>query len=43
MEQLAGWLFLVGLAVVNLVVYILIDGYFEGDIEGVQPEKTVDK
>ena len=43
MENFAGWMFFVLLAIVNTVVFILIDGYFEGDIEGVQPEKTVDK
>jgi len=40
MENVAGWLFLVLLAVVNTVVFILIDGYFEGDIEGVKPDES---
>ena len=40
MENFAGWAFLILLAIVNTVVFILIDGYFEGDIEGLQDEVT---
>jgi len=36
MESLAGWLFFVLLGIVNTVMYILIDGYFKGDIAGVR-------
>jgi len=36
MENLAGWLFFMVLATVNTVMFILIDGYFEGDIAGVR-------
>jgi len=36
MESLAGWLFFMVLATVNTVMFILIDGYFEGDIAGVR-------
>lgn len=35
MESIAGWLFFILLVVVNTVVYMLIDGYFEGNIAGV--------
>jgi len=38
MENFAGWLFLICLAIVNTVMFVLIDGYFEGDIEGVKRE-----
>lgn len=34
MENFAGWSFFLLLAIVNTVVFILIDGYFEGDIAG---------
>jgi len=38
MENLAGWLFFMVLATVNIVMFILIDGYFEGDIAGLVDE-----
>jgi len=38
MESFAGWMFFVLLAIVNTVVFILIDGYFEGDIEGLKDD-----
>ena len=36
MESLAGWLFFMLLVIVNTVMFILIDGYFEGDIAGLR-------
>jgi len=36
MESFVGWVFFVLLGIVNTVMYILIDGYFEGDIAGVR-------
>ena len=38
MESFAGWMFFILLTVVNTVVYMLIDGYFNGDIAGVLDE-----
>lgn len=35
MEMMAGSLMFIVLIVVNTVVYVLIDGYFKGDIPGV--------
>jgi|DEB0MinimDraft_3_1074331.scaffolds.fasta_scaffold03318_7 hypothetical protein len=43
MEQFAGWMFLITLAIVNTVVYMLIDGYFKGDIEGVKDDDIYDE
>lgn len=39
MDMIAGWLMFVLLIVVNTVTYILIDGYFEQDLEGVRDEE----
>lgn len=36
MDMMAGWLMFITLAVSNTVIFLLIDGYFEGDIEGVK-------
>ena len=41
MENVAGWMFFVLLIIVNTVCYILIDGYFEGDIEGLKEDSNV--
>jgi len=38
MEMFAGWLFFVCLMIVNIVTYILIDGWFEGDIAGLRDD-----
>lgn len=38
MEQIAGWLFFITLAVTNTVLFLLIDGYFEGDIDGLRDD-----
>ena len=38
MQIMAGWLFFILLIVVNSVVYMLIDGYFEGDIDGLRDD-----
>jgi len=35
MDIIAGWLMFILLIIVNSVVYMLIDGYFENDIPGV--------
>lgn len=36
MDSLVSWLFFIVLMVVNTMVYILIDGYFRGDIAGLR-------
>ena len=38
METIAGWMFFILLIVVNTVIYLLIDAYFEGDIEGLRDD-----
>ena len=38
MEHIAGWLFFITLAVTNTVLFLLIDGYFEGDIDGLRDD-----
>lgn len=38
METAAGWMFFTCLIIVNTVLYMLIDGYFEGDIAGLRDE-----
>lgn len=39
LQSLAGWGLFVCMIVCNWVIFILIDGFFEGDIEGVKYEK----
>ena len=39
LQSLAGWGLFVCLVVCNWVTFILIDGFFEGDIEGVRNER----
>ena len=41
MDIIAGWLMFVLLIVVNSVVYMLIDGYFENDIPGVLEDDEI--
>ena len=38
METFAGYSFFILLIIVNSVVYMLIDGYFEGDIKGLRDD-----
>jgi len=40
MDQLAGWMFFTLLIIVNSVLYMLIDGYFTGDIDGLRDDDT---
>ena len=37
--ELAGWGLFVCLIVSNWMIFVLIDGFFEGDIEGVRDER----
>ena len=39
MEMIAGWLMFTLLIVVNSVIYMLIDAYFEKDLEGLRDEE----
>ena len=34
MDIIAGWGMFISLVITNIVIYLLIDGYFEGDIAG---------
>ena len=40
MDQVAGWMFFTLLIIVNTVLYMLIDGWFEGDIDGLRDDDT---
>ena len=40
MDQVAGWMFFTLLIIVNTVLYLLIAGYFEGDIDGLRDDDT---
>ena len=37
METIAGWMFFI-LLIQSTVIYLLIDGYFEGDIDGLRDD-----
>ena len=39
LQSLAGWGLFVCLIVSNWMIFVLIDGFFEGDIEGVRDER----
>lgn len=41
MDIMAGWLMFVLSIVVNSVVYMLIDGYFEQDLAGVRDDDEI--
>lgn len=38
MVELAGWGLFFVCVVSNIVIYVLIDGYFEGDIPGLKED-----
>ena len=38
MDQVAGWMFFTLLIIVNTVLYLLIAGYLEGDIDGLRDD-----
>ena len=38
METIAGYMFFILLIITNTVIYLLIDGYFEGDIDGLRDD-----
>ena len=40
MDQVAGWMFFTLLIIVNTVLYLLIAGYFEGDVDGLRDDDT---
>ena len=39
MDIFAGWTMFLVLIVANTMMYVLIDGYFKGDLPGVRDEK----
>ena len=41
MDIMAGWLMFILLIIVNSVVYMLIDGYFEQDLAGVRDDDEI--
>ena len=38
MDIIAGWGIFISLVITNIVIYLLIDGYFEGDIAGLRDD-----
>lgn len=40
MDQVAGWGLFIALIISNTVVFLLIDGWFEGDINGLRDDDT---
>ena len=38
MDIIAGWGMFICLTITNIVIYLLIDGYFEGDIRGLRDD-----
>ena len=40
MDQVAGWGLFIALIIANIVLFLLIDGWFEGDIDGLRDDDT---
>ena len=40
MDQVAGWGLFITCIITNMVVFLLIDGWFEGDINGLRDDDT---
>ena len=40
MDQVAGWGLFIALIISNTVLFLLIDGWFEGDIDGLRDDDT---
>ena len=40
MDQVAGWGLFIALIISNIVLFLLIDGWFEGDINGLRDDDT---
>ena len=38
MEQIAGWGLFITCIISNIVVFLLFDGWFEGDIDGLRDD-----
>ena len=41
MVIIAGWGIFISLVITNIVIYLLIDGYFEGDIAGLRDDDWI--
>ncbi len=40
MDQVAGWGLFITCIITNIEVFLLIDGWFEGDINGLRDDDT---
>tara|TARA_B100002019_G_C21274405_1_gene604415 strand:+ start:4340 stop:4465 length:126 start_codon:yes stop_codon:yes gene_type:complete len=38
MDMVAGWGLFITLVITNLMIYLLIDGWFKGDIKGLRDD-----